>query len=91
MLTSVASIIVTIVTLGSIIGCGFILWNQSRAKLPQGKVETTGHEWDGLEEYNNPLPKWWMYLFWITVIFALVYVFLYPALGNNKGLLGWSS
>ena len=91
MLTSVASLIVTIVTLASIIGCGFILWNQSRAKMPKGKVETTGHEWDGLEEYNNPLPKWWMYLFWITVIFSLAYVILYPGLGNNKGLLDWSS
>jgi cytochrome c oxidase cbb3-type subunit 3 len=91
MLTSVASIIVTIVVLASIIGCGFILWNQSRIKLPKGKVETTGHAWDGLEEYNNPLPKWWMYLFWITVIFSLAYVFLYPALGNNKGMLDWSS
>ena len=91
MLTSVASIIVTIVVLASIIGCGVILWNQSRVKLPKGKVETTGHAWDGLEEYNNPLPKWWMYLFWITVVFALAYVFLYPALGNNKGLLDWSS
>ena len=91
MLTSVASIIVTIVVLGSILGCGFILWNQSRVKLPKGKVETTGHEWDGLEEYNNPLPKWWMGLFWITVVFALAYVFLYPALGNYKGVLDWSS
>lgn len=51
-----------------------------------------GHVWDEtLCEYNNPLPRWWMYLFWLTVIFAVVYLVLYPGFGNNPGLYGWSS
>jgi cytochrome c oxidase cbb3-type subunit 3 len=53
---------------------------------------TTGHIWDGdLREMNNPLPKWWVYLFVITVIFAFVYGALYPTFGSYKGQLGWSS
>jgi cytochrome c oxidase cbb3-type subunit 3 len=55
--------------------------------------ETTGHEWDGIKELNNPLPKWWLYVFYATIVFALVYVVLYPAIpglsGYTKGLLGW--
>jgi cytochrome c oxidase cbb3-type subunit 3 len=51
-----------------------------------------GHVWDEtLEEYNNPMPKWWSWLFVITVIFALVYLALYPGLGSFKGVLGWSA
>jgi cytochrome c oxidase cbb3-type subunit 3 len=51
-----------------------------------------GHVWDEtLEEYNNPMPKWWSWLFVITVIFALVYLALYPGLGKFPGLLGWTS
>ncbi len=57
-------------------------------------VETTGHEWDGLKELNNPLPKWWLYIFYVCIAWALVYYVLYPAwpLGKTytKGLLGWS-
>ena len=60
---------------------------------PGGKpVETTGHTWDGdLAEYNNPLPRWWMWLFWITIVFSLVYLVLYPGLGKFAGVLGWTS
>lgn len=51
-----------------------------------------GHVWDEtLEEYNNPMPKWWSWLFIITIIFAFAYLALYPGLGNFKGLLGWTS
>lgn len=58
-------------------------------------VETTGHEWDGLKELNNPLPKWWLWTFYVTVIWSLVYFVLYPSWpwfgGPTKGFLGWSS
>ena len=58
-------------------------------------AETTGHEWDGLKELNNPLPKWWLWTFYVTVIWSLAYFMLYPAWpwfgGATKGLLGWSS
>jgi cytochrome c oxidase cbb3-type subunit 3 len=53
---------------------------------------TTGHVWDGdLREMNNPLPRWWVGLFLITIAFALGYLALYPGLGNSAGKLGWSS
>lgn len=52
--------------------------------------ETTGHQFDGIEEYNNPLPKWWLNLFWLTIIFTVGYLILFPV-GNWQGLLNWSS
>lgn len=56
--------------------------------------ETTGHEWDGIKELDTPLPKWWLYTFYSTIAFALVYVVLYPAWpwlsGHSTGLLGYS-
>ena len=68
---------VIIITLVSVIGCAVLLWVQSKAKFNAGK--TCGHVWDEtLEEYNNPMPKWWSWLFYITVIFSLVYLVLYP-------------
>jgi len=58
-------------------------------------VETTGHEWDGLKELNNPLPRWWLWTFYITVIWAIGYWVLMPSWplvsGYTKGLLGYSS
>lgn len=58
-------------------------------------VGTTGHSWDGIEELNTPLPKWWLYTFYITIVFALVYTVLYPAWplihGATPGLLGYST
>lgn len=86
---------VVVIVLVSIIGCGVFLWSQSihHSDLPAGaKVETMGHVWDEtLEEYNHPLPKWWSWLFYITVVFSLVYLALYPGLGKFQGMLGWSS
>ena len=82
---------VILLVLVSIIACGVLLWTQS-APPAGSRVDTTGHVWDEtLEEYNNPLPKWWMWLFYITVIFSLVYCVLYPTLGSYQGMLGWSS
>lgn len=57
-------------------------------------VDTTGHEWDGLKELNNPLPKWWLYIFYVCIAWSLVYYVLYPSwpLGKTytKGILGYS-
>lgn len=52
---------------------------------------TTGHVYDGIEEYDNPLPKWWFMLFILTIIFSVFYLILYPGLGSWKGVLGWTS
>ncbi|MDE2436037.1 MAG: cytochrome-c oxidase, cbb3-type subunit III, partial [Sphingomonadales bacterium] len=58
-------------------------------------VETVGHEWDGIEELNNPLPRWWLLTFYASIVFAIGYVIVYPAipLGNHgtEGLWGWTS
>ncbi len=81
---------VVVIVLGSILACAVLLYIQGKAKFTPGK--TMGHVWDEtLEEYNNPMPKWWSWLFVITVIFALVYLALYPGLGSFKGVLGWSA
>lgn len=52
--------------------------------------ETTGHVYDGIEEYDNPLPQWWFVMYIGTIIFALGYLALYPGMGSYKGLLGWT-
>ncbi len=79
-------------TLVSIIACAILLWISGTTKVKAHADNTTGHVWDGdLQELNNPLPKWWVYLFIITVLFALAYGLLYPMFGQYKGVLGWSS
>jgi len=81
---------VVVIVLGSILACAILLYVQGKSKFTPGK--TMGHVWDEtLEEYNNPMPKWWSWMFVITVIFGLVYLALYPGLGNFKGVLGWTS
>ena len=58
-------------------------------------VETTGHDWDGIKELNNPLPRWWLWTFYATIVFSIGYTIAYPAWpgisGATKGVLGWSS
>jgi len=81
---------ITLITLLSIVACAALLWSQNIRRAP-GSAPTTGHLWDeDLAEYNNPLPGWWRWLFWITIVFSLVYLVLYPGLGSWKGTLGWS-
>lgn len=79
-------------TLVSILACLVLLWISGTTKAATHADNTTGHVWDGdLQEMNNPLPKWWVYLFVITVVFALAYGVLYPMFGKYQGALGWSS
>jgi cytochrome c oxidase cbb3-type subunit 3 len=80
---------VIMIVLGSVIACAVILWVQGSATFKPGEV--TGHVWDeNLEEYNNPLPNWWRWMYYITIAFALVYLALYPGLGNMAGSFGWT-
>ena len=80
------------ITLASIIACAVLLYISGTTKAATHADNTTGHVWDGdLREMNNPLPKWWVYLFIITVVFGLVYGALYPMFGKFQGALGWSS
>ncbi len=90
------SFYIALLTLLGIAGCAILLWAQSKAKVelgPDGKAPaTTGHSWDeNLQELNTPMPRWWMWLFYITIVFGLAYLFLYPGLGTYAGKLGWKS
>jgi cytochrome c oxidase cbb3-type subunit 3 len=88
------SVYIAILVALSIIGCAVLLWSQSKVQVSvpkDGKVETTGHVYDGLEEFNNPMPRWWMWLFYITIVFAVIYLVLYPGFGSFSGKLGWRS
>ena len=84
---------VILILLVSIIACGVFLWSQSiHHPETEQTTDTTGHIWDEtLQEYNNPLPRWWMWLFYGTVVFSLIYVALYPALGRFPGIYNWST
>ena len=78
-------------TLVSIVACGLLLMSLSRRRVATD-AETTGHVWDeDLNELNNALPRWWIWLFWITIFFSLAYLVLYPGLGSYQGTLKWSS
>lgn len=91
------NIYIVVLTLIGIVGCGVLLWSQAKHKVvlkPGASAETatTGHLWDeDLTELNTPMPRWWMWLFYITIVFSLGYLVLYPGLGNYAGSLGWDS
>ena len=78
-------------TLVSIVACGLLLQSLSRRKVASDP-DKTAHAWDeDLEEYNNPLPRWWIGLFWLTIVFSLAYLWFYPGLGSYEGALKWTS
>ncbi len=83
---------IIIQTVGGILGCfALIIWLGGNTKKSDDKVKTMGHVWDGtLEEYNNPLPRWWLNLFYLTLIFGIFYLIAYPGLGSFAGTLGWT-
>ena len=82
---------ISVITLGLIFACYWLLrWCLSnQTGVPEG--ESMGHEFDGIIEMNNGLPKWWTYLFYIVIVWGLLYLVLYPGLGAWKGVLGWTS
>lgn len=84
---------IIIPTLGGILACFLLVRWLSGGNVKAGdKAESMGHVWDeNLEELNNPLPSWWLKMFYITMVFGLVYLTLYPGLGSFPGLLGWTS
>jgi cytochrome c oxidase cbb3-type subunit 3 len=86
------SIYVAGVTLVGILGCLLLLWVTARKKVTPRADNTTGHVWDGdLTEMNNPMPRWWMWLFVLTIVFGLLYLAAYPGLGTYQGQLKWTS
>ncbi|MBY8216760.1 cytochrome-c oxidase, cbb3-type subunit III [Vibrio fluvialis] len=90
-MTTFWSLWITVITLGTLLGCAFLLVWCLKDKMGVEEGVDMGHEYDGIREINNPLPKWWTYLFVSTFVFAAVYLTLYPGLGNFKGVLGWQS
>jgi len=91
------NVYIAVLTLLAIVGCAVLLWSQSVHKVgapdePGRPMETTGHVWDDdLTELNTPMPRWWMWLFYLTIVFGLIYLVLYPGLGSFAGKLGWQS
>ncbi|WP_026960123.1 cytochrome-c oxidase, cbb3-type subunit III [Aliagarivorans taiwanensis] len=90
-MTAFWSVWITVITLGSIAGCCWLLYICTKNNTGVEEGKSMGHEFDGIEELNNPLPKWWSYMFVLTIVFALGYLAFYPGLGNWQGLFGWKS
>ena len=85
------SIYVAGMSLAGILGCLLLLWLTARKKVVSSSDNTTGHVWDeDLTEMNNPMPRWWMWMFVLTIVFSLGYLVFYPGLGNFAGTLGWT-
>jgi cytochrome c oxidase cbb3-type subunit III len=86
------SVYVAALTLISIVACVILLWVTARKKIPATADNSTGHVWDeDLREMNNPLPRWWVWMFIITIVFSLLYLVAYPGLGDYPGRFAWSS
>ncbi|MFO0689948.1 MAG: cytochrome-c oxidase, cbb3-type subunit III [Myxococcota bacterium] len=86
------SLYVIVLIVVNILGCGWLLFaNRSVQIDPREKGRSTGHDFDGIEELNNPLPAWWTWLFIGTILFSVGYFVLYPGFGSFAGTLGWSS
>jgi cytochrome c oxidase cbb3-type subunit 3 len=85
------SLYIAAATIAGLLACLVLLLIASRRRV-MADDNTTGHVWDeDLRELNNPLPRWWMGLFVVTVVFAAVYLVFYPGLGSHPGSLKWSS
>jgi cytochrome c oxidase cbb3-type subunit 3 len=84
---------VAVGTIAFIIWCIWLIgWSAKQGPANLGDDDLVGHKWDGdLEEWNNPAPKWWLYLYFITVFWAIGFLIAMPGLGTYKGMLGWSS
>jgi len=80
---------IIILTAITIIGTTWLLFDNRKIKT-KGSKATTGHSYDGIEEYDNPLPAWWFYLFLGTIIYSIGYLIAYPGMGNFKGVLNWT-
>lgn len=100
MISQPASIFIVVFTAINIVACLWLMWWTARTRISTTAAETysdngpgtTGHVWDGdLEELNNPLPRWWLGLFIITIVFGAGYLVFYPGMGNFAGTSKWSS
>lgn len=86
---------ISLLTLGTIAALFWLIFATRKGEPDSSSEKTMGHAFDGIEEYDNPLPKWWFMLFLGTLFFGIAYLILYPGLGNWKGILpgyegGWT-
>lgn len=88
-MTSFWSMWIIVLTTITFVGIIWVLF-ANRKREQQSTDETTGHEYDGIQELDNPLPAWWFYMFVITIVWAIGYLILYPGMGNFPGVLGWT-
>lgn len=86
------SLYIIVLTVVNVLGCFWIIrWTSKKKTGEATQGDTTGHTWDDdLQEFNNPLPRWWLWLFYLTIVFAGIYLALYPGLGKFAGQWGWS-
>ncbi len=84
---------IIVITVVSIVGMVWLIWWTRKLPVSEESTEhTTGHVWDeDIEEGNHPLPRWWMGLFYLTILFSVIYLILYPGLGKFPGVLNWTS
>ena len=86
------SIFVIVLVLSNILGCVWLIWWTGRRRPGDPGPTDTSHVWDGdITEYNQPMPRWWINMFYLTIVFAIAYLVYYPGLGAFKGTSGWSS
>ena len=75
----------------NIVGCVWLIWWTARRRTGDPAATDTSHIWDGdLTEYNKPMPRWWINLFYLTILFTIGYLAWYPGLGSFAGKSGWS-
>lgn len=85
------SLYVTLIVVFNVVASALLLfWARTRSVEERQPGETLGHDFDGIEEYDLPLPRWWLWMFVGTIVFTVIYCALYPGLGNFAGVLGWS-
>lgn len=95
-MTSFWSGYITVLTIGTLVALIWLIFATRKGQRPDANNHKLGHVYDGIEEYDNPLPRWWFMLFVATFIFSIGYLVLYPGLGNWKGVFpgyedGWTS
>lgn len=90
-MSSFWSIWISVISLGTILGCFLLLRWCLLNKTGVEEGDDMHHSFDGILEINNQLPRWWTIMFYMTIVWGLLYLLLYPGLGNFAGLLGWKS
>jgi cytochrome c oxidase cbb3-type subunit 3 len=85
------SVFIAVLVVINVGGCLWLITWTMNMSPDEEDDDSTGHTWDGdLKEYNNPLPKWWLNTFYLSIIFSVIYLILFPGFGSFKGVLGWT-